>query len=469
LSDEGMPKILTNGVYENIIAKFYKKDYVSAVLAGISNKAKLEIFQVYLCGNFGKKLPQTDVKAEILKTFLVFEGIGENAEMFFGFPDLSENIAEIFSENSVLQKKEIGSPMLFYGTFLNDFVIILDMFKRDECKICTNGVFSQKWTELLKERCGIGKLLNNHEYLLKILNFVIEFSQSCGAKFLTENGKVLLLADTGELIGKITNKISGNFSKIINDFMKTIDFHFLRELVSDSEYPVNFNSDAVSGIIADINFSLKIFHWCGFSALNENSFKIKENKLLNFQNGHILPDFNIYIPIETDPLQLNKILLSVKITAVDVIYRGKIDRKRIEEALVRGAVEKEIMETLQNWNAPLSLQKTISEWIYSFQRAFEDLPYIAFRNDIAGNIAEYSDLKGKLLPFEGYTFFRVKEGEEKSVFQTLEKFGFDLRKNREKNLIPLEEIGEVDDNPPEFNRKPHIPTKTLDYIFVRND
>jgi hypothetical protein len=164
---------------------------------------------------------------------------------------------------------------------------------------------------------------------------------------------------------------------------------------------------------------------------------------------------------------LKKLLYSVKITSVDVIYHGKIDKKRVEESLANGVCEKEIMEILNVWNAPESLQKTVLEWIYSFQRAFSDLPYIAFRNDVAGSISAYANLKDKLLPVENYTFFRVKSGEEKQVFEILEKFGFDLRQTRDKISLPLEKESENNEITAEFNKNPQFPNVNDDYVFVR--
>ena len=470
LSAKDTPKIFTNSVYENICAKFYEKKQIAAILSDLSPELRKEIFQIYLCGNLGKRISSGGLKAELLKTFLVFEGTGKNTEVLFGFPDLAQNTAEFFTENLSAGSQK-RNPQMFFGTFLNDFTIILNMFQNDESKVRTNGEYSQRWTDLLKERCGIGKMLTDFADLSKILDFVIDFSTGCGAKFLRDNGKMTLLSNSDELIGVVLEKITADLPKIIDEFSKTIDFSFLKMLASvgeNSENWVKISENCCEEISAELDFSLKFFHWCGLAAVsNENSFKIKSENRQHFQNGHILPDFSIYIPIETNPLHLKKLLHSAKITSVDVIYHGKIDKKCVEETLAGGIGEKEIIGILQIWNAPVSLQKTISEWIYSFQRAFADLPYIAFRNDIAPNISTYSDLKDKLLPIENYTFFKVKSGEEKNVFETLERFGFDLRKVREKISLPLENETKTRETKEEFNQNPQLPTKKDDYIFVR--
>jgi len=469
LNDMDSPKIFTNSVYEKISARFHEKKHIAAILADMPDNLKTEIFQIYLCGNLGKKFSSDNLKIELLKTFLVFEGVGKNADILFGFPDLAQNFAEIFADNLSAESQK-RNPQMFFDTFLNDFAIILDMFQNDEGKVRTNGEYSQRWTELLKERCGIGKLLTNYADLSKILDFIINFSTACGAKFRQDNGKITLLSNPEELLEAALKETAENLPKIVYDFSeKTIDFSFLKKLVGEnSENWIKISSDSVEEIYGDIDFSLKFFHWCGLAAFSgENSFKIKNENPRYFQIGHILPDFSIYIPIETNPLHLQKILYSTKIVAVDVIYHGKIDKKRIEESLAGGVGEKDIIEILQTWNAPLSLQKTILEWVHSFQRAFADLPYIAFRNDVAKNIPDYADLRDKLLPIENYTFFRVKPNEEEQVLTTLEKFGFDLRKTREKTSLPLENDPENNDFSPEFNKNPQIPTKKDEYIFVR--
>jgi hypothetical protein len=297
------------------------------------------------------------------------------------------------------------------------------------------------------------------------LDFVIDFSKFCGAKFSNEDGKISLLSNVGELLEKIMEETEKDLPKIINTFSRTVDFSFLRSLIGGCEKNVKFNEDSISQIAADIDFSLKIFHWCGLVELCENSFKIKERENKHFQNGYILPDFSVYIPIEVNPLQLNKIMYSTKIISVDVIYHGKIDKKRVEDALVNGISEKEITEVLQNLKVPQSIEKTISEWIHSFKRAFEDLPYVAFRNDVAPSIAGNLEVKEILTPIEGYTFFKVKTGEEKNAFEELERFGFDLRKSGDKKELALEKNEEKSEEN-KFNKNPRLPTKTREYILV---
>jgi hypothetical protein len=466
LSSKDSSKILTSGVYEKITARFYDKGQILQILSALSDEAKNEIFQIYLSADLGKSLSSQKMKSEILKSFLVFEGIDENSGVFFGFPDLSEIFAGIFEENIVLCN-ENARPMFFFASFLNDFAIILDMFDSSESKICTDGTYSQRWTDLLRDRCGIGKLLKDYEDLDKILDFVIKFSEYCGAKFLREGGKITLLSNTNELLEKLIQE-AGNLPETINKFLKIIDYSFLRTIVKGSEKSVKFNKNSIKGISAELDFSLKFFHWCGLVLLGENSFKIKESKFSHFQNGHVLPDFSIYIPIESNPLHLSKILYSSKITAVDVIYHAKIDKKRLEDSLVSGTDEEEIIGILQIWNAPATIQKTVLEWIHSFKRAFEDLPYIAFRNDLIASIVGHKQLKEKLLPIEGYTFFRVKDGEEKSTLQTLERMGFDLRKIREKTPSLLEEKSEEEEDEIiyKFNRNPQVLAKTQEYIYL---
>jgi|GEM_PF-2173328 len=445
-------KILTNTVYEDICRNFCTFENIFNVVENVSQNAKTELFQIYLCGDFGKKTSSGEIiKYELLKTFLTFEAADEN--ILFGFPDLSEIIARIFAKQAISQETN-GAHLSFFATFFNDAAIILDMFENGEGKICGNGTYSQRFTELIKERCGIGKLLETHADLTKILDMIIEISKFFGAEFSKSDGKITLLSNSYELLEKIVETAAKNPLKIL-EFTKTVNYQFLETLVLGCENAAKINDDFSRNTDEEINFSLKIFHWIGVAeCFADYSFKLKKPTGTQYQKGHVLPDFNVYIPIETDPLHLNKILHSVKITDVDVIYRGKIDKKRIEESLANGINENEIIEILQVWDVAPSIKKTIAEWIYSFKRAFLDLPYIAFRNDIAPSIAKYSDLKEKITPIEGYTFFAVKSGEEKSVIETLEKFGFDLRRCKEKQPLPLTTKPKQEDDFIKFNKNP---------------
>ncbi|MCL2844484.1 MAG: hypothetical protein FWE23_03400 [Chitinivibrionia bacterium] len=473
LSDIGSSKILTNGVYEKITKKFCEENYIEQTLQSVSANERAEIFQVYICGDFGKKISSQSLKTKVLKTFLAFEGIDENSDTLFGFPDLSPLIARYFAQNlSVCE--ELSRPLYFSSTLLSDFAIILDMFQNSESKICTDKTYSQRWTELLKERCGIGKLLTTHEELDKILDFVLVLSKSLGAKFSDTDSKLTLLSSAEQLLNRAIEETNKDLPKIIANFSKCIDFQFLRSLVGKNEGQIKLDITEMGEIAKTIDFSLKFFHWCGLIELASNDekqsknvrvFQIKTSDFTSFENGHILPDFNVYIPIGVNPKHLSKILYSTKICSVDVIYRGKIDKQRLEKALVNGIEEREITEILQEWKVPQSLLTTIQEWIHSFNRAFADLPYIAFRNDVAAVIASHEQLKEKLSPIDGYTFFKVKEGEENSVFETLGKIGFDLRKIAEKNTLPLEEDEDEDDIPCKFNKNPQFHIKQ-EYILV---
>lgn len=445
-------KILTNTVYEDICRNFCTQENIFNLVEKISQEAKTELFQIYLCGDFGKKASSGEIiKYELLKTFLTFEGTDEN--LLFGFPDLSETIAKIFARQAVSHETS-GAHLSFFATFFNDATIILDMLENGEGKICGNGTYSQRFTELIKERCGVGKLLEKHDDLTKILDMIIEVSKFFGAEFSKSDGKITLLSNAYELLEKIVETAAKNPLEML-EFTKAVNFSFLETLVSGSENTAKINDSFSRNTDAEINFSLKVFHWIGIAeCFADNSFKLKKPAEIQYQKGHVLPDFNVYIPIETDPLHLNKILHSVKITDVDVIYRGKIDKKRVEESLANGIHENDIVEILQIWDVAPSIKKTIAEWIYSFKRAFLDLPYIAFRNDIAPSIAKYSDLKEKITPIEGYTFFAVKSGEEKSVVETLEKFGFDLRRCKEKQPLPLTTKTKIEDGFIKFNENP---------------
>ena len=460
-------KILTSGVYDSITSKVFDGNYIDLTLQSVSSDLRAEIFKIYICGDSGKKVSSSRQKAQILKTFLAFEGLDGNSDTLFGFPDLSPLIAKRFAQNLSVCKEQ-SRPLYFSSTFLSDFVVILDMFHTSESKICNNKNYSQRWTELLKERCGIGKLFTAHEKLQVVLDFILAFSRFCGAKFEDADSKLSLLSKAQDLLQRVAEEIDGDFPKIIAKFSKCIDFEFLRSLADEDGERVKLDMKGLDEIAETVDFSLKFFHWCGLIELSSGGdFVIRKNASLPFENGHILPDFSVYIPIGVNPLQLNKILYSTKICSVDVIYRGKIDRKRVEEALVSGVTENEIISILQEWKVPMWLQKTIEEWIYSFNRAFLDLPYIAVKNDVAASIASHAQLKEKILPMEGYTFLKIKSGEENSVFQVLEKIGFDLRKIKEKNEVPLEdEESDEDDAPCKFNKKPVLDLKKQEYILI---
>ena len=457
LCGKDSPKIFTNNVYEKIFKDFCTTENISDVCEKIDTNTKNELVQIYLQSNSGKKATTAKIKSEVLKTFLVFEGTDENDSLLFGFPDLSEIMANVFGKQIISEAQTNSAPLPLLGTFSNDFVIILDILRTGEGRIRNNDEYSQRFTDILKERCGIGKLFDNHSDLAKIIDIIIKICESCGASFSRDSGRVTLLSDFSELLAEVMKN-----PRHILTFPTIIDFSFIEMLVGKCKSTVVLNKVFIKNIADEIDFSLKVFHWFGLvEYCGKNTFRIREAVETQYQNGHILPDFEIYIPIETNPIDLGKILRSAKITNVDVIYHGKIDKKRVEESLAYGVPENEIVDVLQTWKAPTAVGESISEWVYSFKRAFSDLPYIAFRNDIAASIAQYCDLKEKITPIDEYTFFSVKNGEEKSVVETLEKFGFDLRKCRENASLPLIKTEQNDNDFVKFNSNPSfIETET---------
>jgi len=143
----------------------------------------------------------------------------------------------------------------------------------------------------------------------------------------------------------------------------------------------------------------------------------------------VTPDFAAIIPQEVSPPDLYWFLRIGTISSLDKIYKGTIERATICESLVQGISGDELLSQLSRWQTPGNIVATVKEWVREFTRLSVDSGsfVISAEAAISAQLISYAPLRQCVEPVPAHSFFKVKKGRERQVWDLLQTLGFDPR------------------------------------------
>lgn len=149
----------------------------------------------------------------------------------------------------------------------------------------------------------------------------------------------------------------------------------------------------------------------------------------------ILPDFSAVISQDSSPQLLYEFSDLGELCNLDQVYRGRMCREAIADALHRGTSESTLMHRLERWHAPANVTETVREWAREFSRLSipEERVVLIGDPELFELLSGLEQLRPMVVAVPDARAFRIVRGRENEVIEMLSSMGFDTRAPR---LLP---------------------------------
>jgi hypothetical protein len=143
----------------------------------------------------------------------------------------------------------------------------------------------------------------------------------------------------------------------------------------------------------------------------------------------ILPDFSVVIAQETESNELYRFAQVGTFVTFDRVYKGKIDKIVLGDALSRGSEGNGILEWLEFWHAPGNVTETVREWLREFSRLYITDRSLLISSDerVTRQIDSFVPLRELIEQVPSHAIYMIKKGNEGKVREILQNLGFDYR------------------------------------------
>jgi hypothetical protein len=143
----------------------------------------------------------------------------------------------------------------------------------------------------------------------------------------------------------------------------------------------------------------------------------------------VLPDFTAVLPQEIAPELLYWFSKIGSIESCDKVYKGRIVKEVLFDALSAGIEGSKILELLSRWHSSGNVMETVREWIREFSRvSIESGAFVLSTEEkVTKHLSSFGPLAGCLVPLQAHCIFKVVKGKEGAVAQILSGMGFDIR------------------------------------------
>jgi hypothetical protein len=143
----------------------------------------------------------------------------------------------------------------------------------------------------------------------------------------------------------------------------------------------------------------------------------------------VLPDFTAMLPQEIAPELLYWFSKIGSLESCDKVYKGRITKEVLFDALSAGIEGGKILELLSRWHSSGNVMETVREWIREFSRvSMESGAFVLSTEEkVTKHLCSFGPLAGSLVPLHAHCIFKVVKGKEGAVAQILSGMGFDIR------------------------------------------
>jgi hypothetical protein len=143
----------------------------------------------------------------------------------------------------------------------------------------------------------------------------------------------------------------------------------------------------------------------------------------------ILPDFSVVIAQETESNELYRFAQVGAFVNFDRVYKGKIDKTVLGDALSRGFEGTRILEWLDLWHAPGNVTETVREWLREFYRLYITDRSLLVSSDerVTRQIDSFAPLRALVEQVPAHALYMIRKGNEEKVREILKNLGFDYR------------------------------------------
>jgi len=437
--DDISRKILSSSMIDDGVIKFTESEMLRSKFLSLNDTEQLTCALIYFTGDAGFKVAKFEgFENTLLRSFLVYARTNQNGEIrLFGFHEFRKTLMHQFVE-TIIKACGVSEPGEAVGVWeylcVNDITLVTAMAAQKLLKKRKNGSLIRASSLQLKKTTDTFGVLK-HE--------TNDYVNSLMIAYCLEN-KLFVETETDYVLNSCA--LSSWFTQTVNERLKSIvDFttvftggiwsgllHELLErnvLLSADIFPLEMR-----GPIIDIMMGLKFAGQIGVRKHGTGIVFCKVIKTTSASESKaadviILPDFSAVIAQESDPVELYQFSQTGSITSFDRVYKGKIEKEVLSDALSRGYEGTHIIEWLKRWNAPPNVVETVREW----QREYYRL-YITDRNmlvsadeKVSFQISSFEPLREFIEQVPAHALYMIKKGSEQKVREILGNLGFDYR------------------------------------------
>lgn len=440
--DGWIRRIVSSSMIEEIADKFSTKEEIKKRFFSLSSDQQIKCGWMYLMGKMGvsticPKAPLTD---PLVSSFLGYAAKRDEEIRIFGFSSFRKNleyeIVHILVEN-LSEKVALHSTLKYDMATINDIVIVLSFISR----------------KLFTKRKN-GKIVANVFPCLKKLLHVPHFYEICDIEIIVK--AIVEYCKSKGLVKELDDRYVSNSSAIYSWLKRTpqenmaeVKEFFVKEIIGwDIELVLKICENSGDKWLKAFYPSLEDEKYVrkGLLLLDLiNIIEIKKHKGEIFFRKSMLrkvagmedttrfiimmPDFSLLIREECPSEELYIFSCFSKLTVLDQIYHGKIEKESFTNALADCCETEIIIPLLNKYNVPSNVILSVKEWIREFLRISlcKNGTLIIADPKTGEQIAFCEELKPFIKEIPIKTAFVIKKGAEEEIERILKEMGFDIR------------------------------------------
>jgi hypothetical protein len=433
-------RIVSSNVIENAVNEFILPENLNSRFDELSESEQLRCSLIYLSGNIGLLCDRDDpLDDPLVKSFLVYAAYDiEGGTRLFGFDDFDKNLSEKFVA-TIVKNGKVNFPgkITPYWRYrpLNEVVVMCVLAAQSELKTGKTGKFARTTIMKLKKLVDTADAKSDStEFFARLI-----ISYCVSKEILGENEQEIQFYPSGMQqwmnVGRIT-RLEDCREYAIRSFggwrlelLEKINNAASPGWIGLHIFPESDREDAFDAVRA-LKFAGILEY-----AVSDDSVIFQQAESFSMRDEQtgsaiVQADFSAMIPQESDADEIFYFAQAGELLSLDKVFKGKLSRDVLANSLSRGVDSAQIVDWLEQHQAPPNVLETVKEWIREFFRLFitERMILVSGEEKVSRQIESYEPLKVCLEIIPAHTVYQIKRGYEDKVKEILTSLGFDYRK-----------------------------------------
>ncbi len=433
-------RIVSSNVIENAVKKFVLSENLNSRFDELPESEQLRCSLIYLSGNLGLRCDRDDpLDDPLVKSFLVYAAYdAEGVTRLFGFNEFEYNISEklvvTIVKNGMVDFSGKVTPHWLYRP-LNEVIVFCVMAVQSELKTGKTGKFARTTTMKLKKLVDTADTKSDStEFLARLI-----ISYCTSKEILGENEQEIQFYPAGMQqwlkvgrdvrLKECREYAISSFGDWRIELLEKVARKAAPGWININIFSENDREDALNAVRA-----LKFAGILEYAA-HDDTVVFQQAESFSMRSDQagaaiVQADFSAVIPQESDADEIYYFAQAGELLSLDKVFKGKLSRDILANSLSRGVDSNQIVDWLEEHQAPPNVLETVKEWIREFFRLFitERMMLVSGEEKVSRQIESYEPLKACLEMIPAHTVYQIKRGYEDKVKEILTGLGFDYRK-----------------------------------------
>ncbi len=444
-------KIISSALIDEIIERFMQPEELRERFESLSNEARAVCVLAYLSGASGvRALEDAALHQELVNSFLVYAALDENGVRFyFGFEDMAPALEETlasWAERAGKTPAEDSAISHFLWRSVNDFAVFLALAYQGAVSLTTKGAPIRAAINQV-QKVFHGMSCDGQAHDESDIRALIELHMAFGKRIgcLAVHGKEVIVSranaeawlcrDVREQYDELREhafEIIGSWRMVLLDSMLSG--------MDDGWFSVS----AFSHVQEQAFPALRTLAYVGAIELVDHNGNLLIRSARQRSAGAqasgsapmALPDFSVLLPQECAAETLFAFSALGQYQSFDRVYKGKIDREAVNNALADEFDSERMVSLLESWRAPDNVLATVREWIREFSRLSQSAADILVSADerTSMQVETFEPIRQCLEPVHAHRVYRIKAGYARRVREMLANMGYDPRLPKHREL-----------------------------------